>query len=44
MTGLEGVILIPLLILGSAVIIYYGLISTRSRQLERRRGGGDAER
>lgn len=38
MMGLEGTILIPVLILGSAAILYYGLISARSRQLERRKG------
>ena len=37
MMGLEGAILGPVLILGSAAIIYYGLISVRPRQLERRR-------
>jgi len=37
MMGLEGAILVPVLILGSAAIIYYGLISVRPRQLERRR-------
>jgi len=38
MTGLEGAILVPVLILGSAAILYYGLIGTRERQLRRRRG------
>jgi hypothetical protein len=37
MTGLEGAVLIPILILGSATIIYYGLRSARARQLEARR-------
>ncbi len=37
MTGLEGAVLVPLLILGGAWILYFGLISTRSRQLEARR-------
>jgi hypothetical protein len=37
MTGLEGAVLVPLLILGCSWILYFGLISTRSRQLERRR-------
>jgi hypothetical protein len=36
MIGLEGAILVPVLILGSAAILYYGLISVRSRQVERR--------
>ena len=38
MTGLEGAILIPILILGCTAIIYYGFISVRARQLEARRG------
>lgn len=38
MMGLEGAILVPLLILGSAAILYYGLIGMRARQLRRRRG------
>lgn len=37
MLGLEGAILVPVLILGSAAIIYFGLIAVRPRQLERRR-------
>ncbi len=37
MLGLEGAVLIPVLILGSAAILYYGLIDTRERQLSRRR-------
>ena len=37
MMGLEGAILVPVLILGSAAIIFYGLISVRPRQLQRRR-------
>ncbi len=36
--GLEGAILIPILILGSAAILYYGLIGMRERQLARRSG------
>ncbi len=32
MMGLEGAILVPILILGSAAILYYGLIGVRSRQ------------
>jgi hypothetical protein len=36
MMGLEGAVLIPILILGAAAIIYYGLIGVRSRQLEQR--------
>ena len=38
MTGLEGAVLIPVLILGSAGILYYGLITVRPRQIQRRRG------
>ena len=38
MSGLEGAILIPILILGCSAIIYYGMISVRARQLEARRG------
>jgi hypothetical protein len=38
MKGLEGAILIPILILGSAAILYYGLIGVRASQLRRRRG------
>jgi len=37
MMGLEGAIVIPILILACAAIIYYGLISVRARQLEARR-------
>jgi hypothetical protein len=36
MMGLEGAILVPVLILGSAAVLYYGLISVRSRQVDRR--------
>jgi hypothetical protein len=36
MLGLEGAILVPILILGCAAIIYYGLIHIRPRQLEAR--------
>ena len=36
MLGLEGAVLVPILILGCAAILYYGLINVRSRQLERR--------
>jgi hypothetical protein len=35
--GLEGAVLIPVLILSSAAIIYLGLIPVRRRQLEARR-------
>jgi len=42
MNGLEGAILIPILILGCTAIIYYGLISVRARQLEARRGDDSA--
>ncbi len=38
MTGLEGAILVPILILGSAGILYFGLTAVRPRQLERRGG------
>ena len=37
MMGLEGAVLIPILILGSAAILYYGFVRIRPRQLERRR-------
>lgn len=37
MMGLEGAVFIPILILGCAAILYYGLIRVRPRQLERRR-------
>lgn len=40
MMGLEGAVLVPILILGSAAILYYGLISVRARQTTRR--GDDA--
>lgn len=40
MMGLEGAVLVPLLILGSAAILYFGLIDTRERQLGRRRERG----
>ena len=36
MHGLEGVVLIPILILGSAAILYFGLIGVRARQAKRR--------
>jgi hypothetical protein len=36
--GLEGAVLIPVLILASAAILYYGLLEARARQLEKRRG------
>jgi hypothetical protein len=39
MMGLEGAVLIPILLLGSATILYYGLRSVRARQLEARRRG-----
>lgn len=35
MHGLEGAVLVPLLILGSAAILFYGLIGMRHRRLER---------
>ncbi len=35
--GLEGAILIPVSIVGSAAILYFGLIAVRRRQLEARR-------
>jgi NADH:ubiquinone oxidoreductase subunit 4 (subunit M) len=38
MMGLEGAVLIPVMILGSAAIIYYGLIAVRQRQLDAQRG------
>lgn len=37
MMGLEGAVLIPILILGSAAVLYYGLLGVRARQLRRRR-------
>ncbi len=37
MMGLEGAVLIPILILGCAAVLYYGLLGMRSRQLEGRR-------
>ena len=40
MTGLEGAVLIPVLILGRAAILYFGLINMRERQIRRRGGGG----
>jgi hypothetical protein len=33
MMGLEGAILLPIMILGSAAIIYWGLIGVRDRQI-----------
>lgn len=42
MMGLEGVLLIPVLILGGAAILYYGLLGVRARQLEMRRGEEDS--
>lgn len=38
MMGLEGAVIIPFLILGSAAIIYWGLIAVRERQLAQRSG------
>jgi len=35
--GLEAAVLIPILILGSAAILYYGLLAVRTRQLRSRR-------
>ncbi len=32
--GFEGAVLVPILILGSVVIIYYGLIHVRDRKPE----------
>jgi hypothetical protein len=37
MMGLEGAVLIPILILGSAAILYYGLLGVRTRRIQRRR-------
>ncbi len=37
MHGLEGAILVPVLILGAAAILFYGLIGVRPRQLARKR-------
>ncbi len=37
MHGLEGAVLIPLLILGAAAILFYGLIGVRPRQLAKTR-------
>jgi hypothetical protein len=34
MMGLEGAILVPILILGSAAILYFGLIGVRTRRAE----------
>lgn len=42
MMGLEGALLIPVLILGSAAILYYGLLGVRARQLKMRRGEEDS--
>lgn len=39
MMGLEGAVLVPVLILGSAAILYFGLISVRERRV--REGDGD---
>lgn len=36
MMGLEGAILVPILILGSAAIIYWGLLGVRDRQVAAR--------
>ncbi len=35
MHGLEGAVLVPVLILGATAILFYGLIGMRSRQLKR---------
>ena len=40
MNGLQGIVLIPILILSSAAILYFGLIGVRARQIKRR--GDDA--
>ena len=37
MMGLEGAVLVPILILGSAAIIYWGLLGVRDRQIAARR-------
>lgn len=37
MMGLEGAILVPILILGSAAIIYWGLLGVRDHQVAARR-------
>jgi hypothetical protein len=36
MMGLEGAILVPIMILGSAAIIYWGLLAVRDRQVAAR--------
>jgi hypothetical protein len=36
MMGLEGAVLIPILILGSAAIIYWGLLGVRDHQVAAR--------
>jgi hypothetical protein len=36
MMGLEGAILVPILILGSAAIIYWGLLGVRDHQIAAR--------
>lgn len=38
MMGLEGAVLVPILILGSAAIIYWGLLRVRDRQVAARSG------
>ncbi|MGD2154586.1 MAG: hypothetical protein PVG79_15050 [Gemmatimonadales bacterium] len=42
MMGLEGAILVPILILGSAAIIYWGLLAVRNRQVAARSGDESA--
>ena len=41
MMGLQGAVLIPILILASATILYYGLLGVRSRQVRRRKDAGE---
>ncbi len=38
MMGLEGAIVVPVLILGSAAIIYWGLLGVRERHLAEQNG------
>jgi len=42
MMGLEGAILVPILILGSAAILYWGLLAARDRQIAARSGDESA--
>lgn len=41
MMGLQGAVLIPILILASATILYFGLLGVRSRQVRRRKDAGE---